>query len=196
MLQTEFIPGQTTLAPLADKGEHLVSTLFHNQYYFGRKATGTQLIRKYVLGRVDTDIEHIDQQTELGYQTWRKPLKTQLLANLERRKELLTDKKLLQEAQEACTLIVNLPVDEHNVHFNRDFEAGMYAAYPSKKEASEVYASVIRGPDGVRLSAHSLRKSDKIKLYSAADRVEEWLSEKREAIAKQFGLLLSIRRGK
>lgn len=142
------------------------------------------------------DIEHIDQQTHLGYQTWRKPLKAQLLAYLERRKELLTDKKLLQEAQEACTLIVNIPVDEHNVHFNRDFEAGMYAAYASKKEASEVYASVIRGPDGVRLSAHSLRKSDKIKFYSAADRVEEWLSEKREAIVKQFGLLLSSRRGK
>lgn len=142
------------------------------------------------------EIEHIDQQTEWGYQTWRKPLKAQLLAYLERRKELLTDKKLLQEAQEACTLIVNIPVDEHNVHFNRDFEAGMYAAYASKKEASEVYASVIRGPDGVRLSAHSLRKSDKIKFYSAADRVEEWLSEKREAIIKQFGLLLSSRREK
>lgn len=146
--------------------------------------------------RFINDIEHIDQQTELGYQTWRKPLKAQLLAFLKRRKELLTDKKLLQEAQEACTLIVNIPVDEHNVHFNRDFEAGVYAAYASKKEASEVYASVVRGPDGVRLSAHSLRKSDKTKFYSAADRVEEWLSEKREAIVKQFGLLLSSRRGK
>jgi|GEM_PF-1472486 len=142
------------------------------------------------------DIEHIDQQTELGYETWRKPLKAQLLAFLERRKELLTDKKLLQEAQEAYTLIINIPADEHNVHFNRDFEAGMYAAYASKKEASEVYASVIRGPDGVKLSAHSLRKSDKAKFYNAADRVEEWLSEKREAIIKQFGLLLSSRRGK
>jgi len=142
------------------------------------------------------DIEHIDQQTELGYQNWRKPLKAQLLAFLKRRKELLTDKKLLQEAQEACTLIVNIPVDEHNVHFNRDFEAGVYAAYASKKEASEVYASVVRGPDGVKLSAHSLRKSDNAKYYSAADRVEERLSEKREAIVKQFGLLLSSRRGK
>ena len=142
------------------------------------------------------DIEHIDQQPHLGYQPWRKPLKAQLIAFLERRKELLTDRKLLQEPQGASALIVNIPIDEHNVHFNQDFEAGIYAAYASKKEASEVYAAVIRGPDGVKLSAHSLRKSDKTKFYTAADRVEEWLNEKREAIIKHFGLLLSSRRRK
>ncbi len=142
------------------------------------------------------DIEHIDQQTELGYQMWRKPLKAQLLAYLERRKELLTDRKLLEEVQEASTLIVNIPPDEQNVHFNLDFEAGVYAAYGSKKEASEAYTAVIRGPEGVKLSAHSLRKSDNAKYYSAADRVEERLSDKREALVKLFRLLLSSCRGK
>lgn len=140
------------------------------------------------------EIEHIDQRTPLGYQTWREPLKNQLLAYLERHRALLADKKLVQEIQEPAKLIVNIPVDEQNVHFNQDFEAGVYAAYSSKKEASEAYSKVILGPEGVKISAHSLRKSDKSKYYSAADRVEESLAEKRETISKEFGLLLSSRR--
>jgi len=50
-------------------------------------------------------------------------------------------------------------------------------------------------PRGIKLSPHSLRKSDTMKYYSAADRVEEKLSEKREGIIQRFELLLSGRRG-
>lgn len=171
-------------------------------YNWWERTTVQALQGKEPLGELEyihklaSHIEHVDQKTELGYETWRKPLKVQLLAYLERRKKLLTDKKLLQDALENCTLIVNMPTDEHNIHFNHDFEADVYAAYRSKKEASEAYTAVIRGPEGVTLSAHSLRKSDKTKYYSAADRVEESLADKREAISKQFGLLLSSRRNR
>jgi len=37
MLLAEFIPGQSALAPLADKGEHVVSTPFHNHIISGVK---------------------------------------------------------------------------------------------------------------------------------------------------------------
>ena len=37
MLLAEFIPCQTALTPLPDKGKHVVSTLFHNHIILGVK---------------------------------------------------------------------------------------------------------------------------------------------------------------
>lgn len=148
------------------------------------------------LHRLANDIGHIDQKTTLAYEPWRQPLKTQLLDFIESRRRLLTDKNELREEMQRHVLIINLPADEHNVHFNEDYEAGTYKAYPSKEKASEAYVKVIRGADGVELSAHSLRKADKAKYYGAADRVDEKLSDKRRSIFERYGLTLSSHRRK
>ena len=53
MLQTEFIPGQTALAPLADKGEHVGSTLFHFNNILGVKLqTVNQSGNMWLVGRI------------------------------------------------------------------------------------------------------------------------------------------------
>ena len=101
------------------------------------------------LHRLANRISHIDQKTTLAYEAWRKPLKAQLLDFLESRRTLLTDKKELREEIQKHVLVVDLPPDEHNVHFNEDYDAWVYRAYASKEKASEAYVKVIRGPEGV-----------------------------------------------
>lgn len=74
---------------------------------------------------------------------------------------MMADKKELREEMQRHVLIIDLPPDEHNFHFKKNYDAGIYKAYPNKEKASEAYVSVIRSADGVELSAHSPASSTK-----------------------------------